>query len=165
MNVRKLTFSALLVAIGTITGHMVYIPVGVAKCFPMQHTINVISAVLLGPWYSLANAFLISLLRNILGTGSPLAFPGSMIGAAIASFAYLKSRNMYFAAAGEIAGTGIIGALLSFPMAYFIMGKQVGALFFIIPFTASTIGGSLIALAILKSAQFSGVFKSIKAAR
>jgi len=165
MNVRKLTFSALLVAIGTITGHIVYIPVGAAKCFPVQHTINVLSAVLLGPWYAVANAFSISLMRNMLGTGSMLAFPGSMIGAAVASFAYSKSKRICSAAIGEVAGTGILGALLSFPLAYLIMGKQVGALFFIIPFMSSSAAGSMIAVVLLTSAQFSGVFKNVKAAR
>ena len=78
MKIQKMVFASLLVAIGTMVGHVIYIPVGVAKCFPIQHTINVISAVLLGPYYAVLNAFLISLLRNILGTGSILAFPGSI---------------------------------------------------------------------------------------
>jgi len=51
---------------------------------------------------------------------------------------------------GEIIGTGILGGLLAFPIANLIMGKKVGALFFVAPFLISTIGGSLIALVILK---------------
>jgi len=43
MQTKKLTFSALLVAIGVMAGNIIYIPVGAAKCFPVQHTINVIS--------------------------------------------------------------------------------------------------------------------------
>lgn len=34
MDNKKLTFSALLIALGTMTGHLIYIPVGVAKAFP-----------------------------------------------------------------------------------------------------------------------------------
>jgi energy coupling factor transporter S component ThiW len=78
------------------TGHLIYIPVGVAKAFPIQHLINILSAVLLGPAYALWNAFAISLLRNLLGTGSLLAFPGSMIGALLAGLLYQNfwwSRN------------------------------------------------------------------------
>ena len=52
MKIQKMVFASLLVAIGTMVGHVIYIPVGVAKCFPIQHTINVISAVLLGPYYA-----------------------------------------------------------------------------------------------------------------
>ena len=43
MKIQKMVFSSLLVAIGTILGHLIYIPVGVAKCFPIQHTIKSIT--------------------------------------------------------------------------------------------------------------------------
>ena len=34
---QKLTLTAMMVAIGTLTSHMFYIPIGFAKVFPMQH--------------------------------------------------------------------------------------------------------------------------------
>lgn len=163
MQTRKLTFSALLVALGTMAGNLIYIPVGAAKCFPLQHTINVMSAVLLGPWYGAANAFLISLLRNILGTGSPLAFPGSMIGAFLAGIMYLKFGRKLYAVAGEIFGTGILGGLLAFPIAKLILGKDVAAFYFIIPFLISTIGGSIIGYVILKVMENNHVLKKLDA--
>jgi len=144
MKTKKMTTAALLVAIGTILGNLVYIPVGVAKCFPVQHAINVFSAVILGPGYAVAVAFTISLLRNILGTGSLLAFPGSMIGALLAGLAYKKTGSNLCASFGEVFGTGILGGLAAFPMAHFIMGQEVVALFFVIPFLVSTIGGSIL---------------------
>jgi len=149
MQTKKLTFSALLVAMGTIAGNLVYIPVGAAKCFPVQHTINVISAVLLGPWYGTANAFLISLLRNILGTGSPMAFPGSMAGALLAGLLYMRFGKKLWAVAGEVFGTGVLGALLAFPVAKLLMGKDVAAFYFVVPFMLSTIGGSAIGYLVL----------------
>lgn len=149
MQTKKLTFSALLVAIGTIAANLVYIPVGAAKCFPVQHTINVLSAVMLGPWYGIGNAFLISLLRNMLGTGSLMAFPGSMAGAFIAGIMYLKFGRKIFAVAGEVFGTGILGGLLAFPIAKFILGNDVAAFYFVVPFLISTIGGSIIGYVIL----------------
>jgi len=150
MKTKKLTVSSLLIAIGVIAGNIIFIPVGVSKCFPIQGTINVLAAVLLGPGYGVAIAFCISLLRNILGTGSLLAFPGSMIGAFLAGILYKKTKNNLLAVFGEIFGTGILGGLLAFPIANFMMGKKVGALFFIVPFLISTIGGSLIAFFILR---------------
>ncbi|MBU3190479.1 energy coupling factor transporter S component ThiW [Clostridium bowmanii] len=113
-------------------------------------TINVLAAVLLGPGYAVAIAFCISLLRNILGTGSFLAFPGSMIGALLAGILYKKTKYNLLAVAGEIFGTGILGGILAFPIANFIMGKKVGALFFATPFLISTLGGSLITFFIVK---------------
>lgn len=145
MNIRKLTFTALFIAIGTVSAHLVYIPAGIAKCFPVQHAINVLLAVLLGTRYATGAAFAVSLLRNLLGTGSLLAFPGSMIGAALAGLLYSRSGRIGGAIAGEIIGTGLLGGLLAFPIAKFVLGSSAGAFFFIIPFLVSTAGGSLIA--------------------
>jgi energy coupling factor transporter S component ThiW len=150
MNTKKLTFSALLVALGAFLGNLIFIPIGAAKCFPVQHAINVISAVILGPFYSVSIAFCISFLRNIVGTGSLLAFPGSMIGAAIAGILYKKTGKEFLAVVGEIIGTGLIGGLLAFPMAKFIMGKEVAGLFFVVPFSISSVGGSIIGYTIIK---------------
>lgn len=149
MNTRKLTLSALLVAIGTMASHLIYIPAGVAKCYPVQHAINVVSAIVLGPWYAGGVAFAISLLRNILGTGSPLALPGSVLGAMLAGFVYYKTRSRHKALLGEVFGTGILGALVAYPVAKFLLGRDVAALFFVLPFMASTIGGSVIGYALL----------------
>jgi energy coupling factor transporter S component ThiW len=145
MPLRQLTFSALFVSIAVFSAHIVYIPVGIAKCFPIQHAINVLLAVLLGTRYAVSAAFTTSLLRNLLGTGSLLAFPGSMIGAACAGFLYQRTGRIWGAILGEIIGTGLIGGLLAFPIAKFLLGSQVGAFFFIIPFLISTTGGSLLA--------------------
>ncbi|MCI1958903.1 MAG: energy coupling factor transporter S component ThiW [Clostridia bacterium] len=151
MKTKKLTISAMFVAIGVVAGNVIYIPVGASKCFPVQHTINVLSAVLLGPSYAVLNAFCISLLRNILQTGSLLAFPGSMIGAFIAGIVFKRTKNKYLCALGEVFGTGILGGLVAFPIALLVMGKKTGAFVYIIPFLLSTVGGSIIALIILKS--------------
>ena len=123
MKTQKLTLAALLVAIASLTGHIFYIPVGASKCFPIQHTVNVLSAVMLGPWYAVAIAFVTSLLRNILGTGSLLAFPGSMFGALLAGVLYQKSGNQIMASLGEVLGTGFLGALACYP-SKLLMGQE-----------------------------------------
>ena len=151
MQVKKLTSAALLIAIGTLSAHLIYIPAGVSKCFPVQHAINVLGAVLLGPDYAVAIAFVISCLRNMFGTGSLLAFPGSMIGALLAGLAYKQWRNLPAAMTGEIIGTGILGGLTAWLIASTLLGSKAVALFFIPPFLVSTIGGSIIAGLMLKS--------------
>lgn len=157
MHLRKLTYAALLVAIGTLSAHLIYIPAGISRCFPVQHAINVIGAVLLGPDYALAIAFLISCLRNMLGTGSLLAFPGSMIGALLAGLAYRRWHNIPAAMAGEIFGTGILGGLTAWIFAVMLLESRAAAWFFIPPFLISTAGGSVIAGLLLKT----GVFRSM----
>ena len=103
MKIHKLTLTALLVAIGTLSAHLIYIPAGISKCFPVQHAINVLGAVILGPGYATAVAFVISCLRNMFGTGSLLAFPGSMIGACLAGLCYSRFGSVKAAMAGEIS--------------------------------------------------------------
>jgi energy coupling factor transporter S component ThiW len=144
MDIKKITFTALFIAIGVLSAHLIYIPIGISKCFPVQHAINVLLAVLLGSRYSVGAAFGISVLRNLLGTGSLLAFPGSMIGAWLAGFIYRRTNHILGAVIGEIFGTGVLGGLVAYPVAKYLMGSQVGALFFVLPFLISTIGGSII---------------------
>lgn len=151
MQTKKLTFTALFIAIGVLSAHLIFIPVGISKCFPVQHAINVLLSVLLGTRYSVGAAFCTSLLRNILGTGSLLAFPGSMIGAALSGLLYKKTNSVWGAVCGEVFGTGVIGGIAAFPVAKYIIGSEVGALFFIVPFLVSTIGGSIIAYFIYKT--------------
>jgi energy coupling factor transporter S component ThiW len=148
---KKMVLAAMLAAIGVLTSHLIYIPVGVAKCFPMQHAVNVIAAVFLGPWYAVATAFVISLMRNIMGVGSILAFPGSMIGAFIAGVAYMKIRKIEAAVIGEVIGTGFIGGMAAVPMANVFLGTSKAAFALIIPFVVSSMGGAVISYVLLKT--------------
>ena len=53
--------------------------------------VNIFCAVLLGPGYGVMAAFVASLIRNLLGMGSLMAFPGSMFGALICGIVYKKT--------------------------------------------------------------------------
>jgi len=150
MSTKKIVLSGLLISIGALASHLIVIPVGVAKAYPIQHTINVIGAIILGPAYAVGNAFLISILRNILGVGSLLAFPGSMFGAFLAGIFYKEFKKIYAAAAGEIIGTGIIGSLVAFPISKVLLGSEVGAFFFIPPFILSSFVGTVLGILVIK---------------
>ena len=150
---KKLTAAAMLVAIGLLTGTLIYIPVGASKCFPVQHAINVLCAVFLGPAYGVLTAFCISLGRNLFGTGSIMAFPGSMVGALLAGLLYQKTKSKLSAAVGEVIGTGILGGLICVPMSKLFLGTEVGALFYVVPFLISSVGGAIIGYLILKSTE------------
>lgn len=149
-NTQKLTLTAMMVAIGTLTSHMLFIPLGIVKVFPVQHFINILSAVLLGPYYAVAQAFGVSLLRNLMGTGSVFAFPGSMIGALLAAYLYKKTKKAGFAFAGEIVGTGIIGAIASYPIAVLFLGQEAAVFGFIPAFLASSLAGATLGFILLK---------------
>ncbi|WP_278043785.1 energy coupling factor transporter S component ThiW [Fictibacillus sp. BK138] len=150
MSVQKLTVMAMFVAIGTLASHVFWIPAGVAKAFPVQHAINVIAGVTLGPIPAVIVAFAIGLLRNLFGVGSLLAFPGGMIGALLAGYFYRKLKTFGAAAAGEWIGTGVIGAVVAVPIAALFLGSKTGAFFFVLPFLTSSVAGGVIGWVILR---------------
>lgn len=117
-----------------------------------------------GPWWTLAQAFIASLIRNLIGLGSPLAFPGSMCGALLGGLLYKYGKKLPFAYIGEVVGTGILGGMLSYPIAYLVMGNKAAALFtFVVPFLISTCGGTLIAIVITASLKKTGVLGRMQA--
>jgi len=156
MKSRDAARAVILVAIAVALSP-IFIPVGIAKCFPAQHMVNVIAAVMLGPVYAVAIAAAAAVIRNILGLGTVLAFPGGMIGALLAGLAYMGTRNIYFAGLGEVIGTGLLGALVSvWIVAPLFMGKTMALATLVIAFSVSTLGGAvigLIALHLLRKAR------------
>lgn len=158
-HAKKLTIAGVLVAFAVVLSPL-SIPVGVARAFPVQHMVNVVGAVLLGPVYAVAVAFTASVIRNMLGTGTLLAFPGSMFGALLAGLAanYFKGKLLP-ACGAELIGTGIFGAIAAYPVAAFILGRDAAIFAFVIPFTASSIMGASIAFFLLFALKRTGIFE------
>ena len=164
-NTKKLALAGVLCAVAVV-GSMFSFPVFGSKCAPVQHMVNMLCAVLLGPWYGVAVAFVASLLRNLLGLGSLMAFPGSMCGALLCGIVYHKTKNLLATLCGEVFGTGIIGGLLAWPVAVFLMGKAAGDIAFyayIVPFLVSTVGGSIIAGVVLIALEKNSTLKKMQA--
>ncbi len=161
-DMKKMTVTAIFAAVAVV-GSLFSFPVFGSKCAPVQHLVNVLCAVLVGPWWAIAQAFVASLVRNLLGLGSPLAFPGSMCGALLAGLLYKYGKKLPFAYIGEVFGTGIIGGMLSYPIAYFVMGNQAAALFtFVIPFLISTCGGTILAIILTLPLKRNGMLGKMK---
>lgn len=148
VQVRKLVLAALLVAVGVVCSPL-SIPVGASKCFPVQHMVNVLAAVMLGPWYGVGMAFVTSLIRVLIGTGSLLAFPGSMCGALLCGLLYMRFKNLPLTYVGEVFGTSVLGGLLAYPVATLIMSKEAALFAYVVPFLVSTVGGTLIAAVLI----------------
>ncbi len=153
-NTRRVAHAVVLVAIGVALAPYTSFPIGIAKINPTQHFVNVLGAVLLGPWWAVIIATVIGVIRNVLGVGTLLAFPGGMIGAFLAGLLYRQTRNIYVGAAGEITGTGfiapVVSALLVAPV---FMGKSIPLLALIPSFLASTVAGSILGILALKLLQ------------
>jgi energy coupling factor transporter S component ThiW len=146
-ELRKLTLTAIFIAIGVLLAPF-SIPLGVSKAFPVQHMINVLLAVMLGWKYSMAGAFCISSIRIAMGMGTLLAYPGSMIGAVLSGVLYKRTGSIWWAVVGEIFGTGILGGLIAYPIAAYVLdSKAVAFFFFVLAFLPNTmLGASLGAL-------------------
>ena len=148
-----------------VVGSVFSFPMFGSKCAPVQHMVNVLCAVLLGPWWGVGVAFVASLLRNLLGLGSLMAFPGSMFGALLCGLVYHKTKNILATVVGEVFGTSILGGLCAYPVAIFLMGKSAGDIAFyayIVPFLISTGVGAVIAGILVFSLQRSGVLRSMQ---
>lgn len=163
-NIQKLAIAGLFCAIAVV-GSTFSFPVFASKCAPVQHMVNVLCGVLLGPAYGVGVAFTASLIRNVLGLGSLMAFPGSMIGALLCGFAYKKTKSLTLTFLGEVFGTSVIGGLCAYPVAVLLMGTPAGSVAFygyIIPFLISTVGGTILAAVIILSLQQTKTLKTIQ---
>ena len=92
-TVKKLAMAGVLTAVAVV-GSLLSFPIFGSKCAPVQHMVNILAAVVLGPGWGVGIAFCASLLRNLLGLGSLMAFPGSMIGALCCGLAYMAFRKL-----------------------------------------------------------------------
>ena len=164
MNIKKLSIAGVFCAVAVV-GSLFSFPVFGSKCAPVQHMINILCAVLLGPGYGVGVAFGASLIRNLLGLGSLMAFPGSMFGALLCGLVYSKTGKLFGTLAGEVFGTAILGGLCAYPMAILFMGQSASGLAFyayIVPFLISTVGGAVISAVLLYSLKKSNVLHTMQ---
>lgn len=159
--IKKIAFASILIALGVACSAF-SIPIGASRCLPTQHAVNVLAGVFLGPAYACGMAFLTSLIRFLMGTGSLLAFPGSMIGALLAGLAFQYGKRIWTAVLGEVFGTGILGALAACPVAVFLLGKESALFAYMIPFLISTAGGAVISACLLKAMEKARILQKIQ---
>src|SRR5699024_4586537 len=100
---------------------------------PFQHMINVLAAVLVGPFYGTAVALMIGLLR--MGMGRSInAVIGGVFGAFLSGFLYQKTKKLWSAFLGEVIGTGVISAIVAYYVSKWILGEDLGNFYYFIPF-------------------------------
>ena len=120
-NILRMVTMAMLVAIGVVISPLLRVE---GMC-PMAHLINVTAAVFLGPVDAFLVAFMIGVIRMSVMGIPPLALTGAVFGATLSGILYKVSKGKIWAAVlGEIIGTGIIGAIVSYPVMRFICGRE-----------------------------------------
>lgn len=164
VNIKKLAVAAVFCAVAVV-GSLLSFPVFGSKCAPVQHMVNILCAVLLGPAYGVGVAFAASLIRNLFGLGSLMAFPGSMFGALLCGLVFWKFRNIPATLLAEVFGTAVLGGLCAYPVAIFLMGQNAASIAFyayIIPFLISTAAGAVISAALIYSLQQAGLLHKMQ---
>ena len=156
----RMVMLAMFVALGVVISPILRVE---GMC-PMAHLINITCAVFMGPVYSFTCAVLIGVIRMATMGIPPLALTGAVFGAALSGILYKLSKGKIIAAViGEIIGTGIIGAIVSYPVMTYLWGKTGLTLFFYVPsFIMGTLIGGSIAYLLLKRLAVTGMFRKIQ---
>ena len=144
---KKMTLAGLLVATSLLLSGISF-PLGPVRCFPFQHTANVLAGAALGPWWAASAAFSTSLLRIMAGTGTIFAFPGSIPGAIAAGLAFRLFRNPW-AALAEPLGTGILRAAIIAWVMGPAVGNRAGFMALSGIFLVSSVPGALIGMGLI----------------
>lgn len=159
-RVLKLTVLSMLIALGVVISPILRVE---GMC-PMAHFINIVCSVFLGPWYSLVCATLIGIIRMVTMAIPPLALTGAIFGAFLSGVFYRLSKGKIICAViGEIIGTGIIGAIVSYPVMTFLWGKEgLSWLFYVPSFICGTLIGGSIAYVFLRKFAANGMLAQIQ---
>jgi energy coupling factor transporter S component ThiW len=150
----RMVFLAMMVAIGVVISPILRVE---GMC-PTAHLINIVCAVLLGPWYALLCATLIGIIRMSAMGIPPLALTGAVFGALLSGVFYRVSKGkLIFAVLGEIVGTGIIGAIASYPVMTLLVHREgLTWLSYVPSFLCGTLIGGSVAFLFLRQLSRTG---------
>ena len=157
---KRMVMLGMFVALGTVISPILRVE---GMC-PMAHLINITCAVFMGPGYALLCALLIGIIRMMVMGIPPLALTGAIFGATLSGVFYKLSKGKLIAAVlGEIFGTGIIGAIVSYPVMTYLWGKEGLTWFFYVPsFIMGTLIGGSIAYLLLKKLEVAGALSKMQ---
>ncbi|HAY61227.1 MAG: energy coupling factor transporter S component ThiW [Acidaminococcaceae bacterium] len=159
-RVYRLVVMAMLIGLGVVISPILRVE---GMC-PMAHLINITCSVLLGPWYSFVCATIIGIIRMTTMGIPPLALTGAVFGAALSGILYRASGGRIWAAVlGEIIGTGLLGAIVSYPVMTLFYGRTGLTWMFYVPsFIAGTLIGGTIAFFLLTALSRNGTLWQIQ---
>ena len=157
VKIRKMVLTAMFACLSFVLCTFVYFP----SMAPFQHFVNVLAAVFLGPWYGFAAAFLTGVMRMMSGR-TIQALVGAIFGAFLSGLLYQKTKKLWAAVVGEVIGTGIISAMVAYPLMKMWYGLDAQSPFYYIPFyTPSSMMGAFLAVLVLGVLKRSGILQRL----
>lgn len=140
LSTRKMVLTAMLACLAFVLNTFVYFP----AMAPFQHFVDVLAAVLLGPWYGCASAFLCGCMRMLSGR-TIQAVTGAIFGPVLGGLLWRRTKNIYLVFVGEVVGTGLLGAMASYPLMKLFYGLDAQSPFYYIPFytPAAAVGAGM----------------------
>ena len=155
---KKMALTAMLACLAFVLNTFVYFP----AMAPFQHCVDVIAAVLVGPWYGFAAALLCGIMRMMSGR-TIQAVTGAIFGPVLGGLIYRKTKNVYLVFVGEVFGTGVIGACASYPLMKMFYGLDAQSPFYYIPFyTPSAIVGAAMGVVVVLILKKTGVLNRMQ---
>jgi thiW protein len=159
MTTHKIVLTAMFACLAFVLNTCVYFP----AMAPFQHFVDVLAAVLLGPWYACASAFLCGVMRMMTGR-TIQAVTGAVFGPILGGLLYRKTKNIYLVFVGEVIGTGFCGAMASYPLMKLFYGLDAQSPFYYIPFyTPSAMVGAGMGVAVLLVLKRTGTLNRMQA--
>ena len=153
--IKKMILCAIFAGLAFVLNTFVYFP----AMAPFQHFVDVLATVFLGPWYACASAFICGVLRMMSGR-TIQAITGAVFGPILGGLLYKKTKNIYLVFLGEVVGTGLFGALASYPLMKLFYSLDVQNPLYYIPFyTPSAVVGGALGVAVLIMFKKSGVLE------
>ena len=153
--IKKMILCAIFAGLAFVLNTFVYFP----AMAPFQHFVDVLATVVLGPWYACASAFICGVLRMMSGR-TIQAITGAVFGPILGGLLYKKTKNIYLVFLGEVVGTGLFGALASYPLMKLFYNLDVQNPLYYIPFyTPSAVVGGAMGVAVLIMFKKSGVLE------
>lgn len=145
LKIRKMVLCAVFAGLAFVLNTFVYFP----AMAPFQHFMDVLAAVFLGPWWACLSAFLCGCLRMLSGR-TIQAVTGAVFGPILGGLLWRKTKKLSLVCVGEVFGTGLLGALASYPLMKWFYGLDAQSPLYYIPYyTPSAVMGGLMGVAVL----------------
>ncbi len=157
-STRKLVLTAMMSCLAFVLNTCVWFP----AMAPFQHFVDVVAAVLLGPWYACAAAFVTGVLRMMTGRDIQ-AVAGAVFGPILGGWLYRKTGKLWLVWLGEVIGTGVCGAVTSYHLLRIFYGMDMQDWRYFIPFyTPSAVVGGLMGVAVVLLLTRMGLLRQMR---